>query len=143
MRRHHRDLSILSEMNLTNLLDTAFTLLIAFMLVAPTIKHGIELELPKISRGEMQTESKTLTIAIKKKAFEDTVEPIYIEDQRVTLDNLKDIIRERQAIYPKMSVLIEADKDATYDTVAKVLATLQNLGINNVGLPTLPEDLKD
>lgn len=143
MRRHYRELIILSEMNLTNLLDTAFTLLISFMLVAPTIKHGIELELPRISRQEMQTDIKTLTIAIKKKQFEDTVEPIYVEDDRVELEELKTIIAMHRELYPQMSVLIEADKAATYDTVAKVLATLQNLGINNVGLPTRPEDLGD
>ena len=142
MRRHRRDLEILSEMNLTNLLDTAFTLLIAFMFVAPMMKHGIELELPKVSRGPLESATHTVTIVINKRPAEDLSEPIYIDEERVDLDSLEEKMREIQNRYDAFNVAIEADAASTYDTFAKVLARLKNMGIENVGLVTEPEELE-
>ena len=142
MRRHRRDLEILSEMNLTNLLDTAFILLIAFMLVAPMLKHGIDLDLPVVSQQALQSESNTVVIAIAKRPLEELTEPIYIEDKRVDLDELEGIIRDKMRKFPDFDVAIEADKTVTYETFAKVLGLLKNLGIDNIGLVTEPEELE-
>lgn len=142
MRRHVKDLQIMSDLNLTNLLDVSFVLLIAFMLVAPAIKHGIGLTLPKVSVGPLDANSKTLTIAVKSRPAAGMEEPIYIEDQRITLDDMARIVKERRAAFPNLGVLIEADRLTTYETIARILGTLKRNGIDNVGLPTIPEEKK-
>ena len=61
MRRHRRQLNVLSEINLTNLVDTSFVLLIGFMLMAPTIKHGIKIEYPQVGNpGESRRSPRPL-----------------------------------------------------------------------------------
>jgi biopolymer transport protein ExbD len=139
MRRHRRDLRILSEINLTNMVDTAFILLIGFMLLAPAIKHGLQLELPQVSQAsELSTDAKTVTIVIKKRELAGTSEPIYIEDERVELDEIEGIIARKQALYPKLDVIIEGDAESTLDTFAKVLSILKGMGIESIGVPTDP-----
>jgi biopolymer transport protein TolR len=142
MRRHHRDLEIMSEMNLTNMLDTAFILLISFMLIAPMIKHGIELNLPKVSRENLKTTDRTLTIVIKKRPMETMADPLYIDEKRVTLEELTQAVIELREKFPGMAVVIEGDLASSYGTLAKVLGALMNNGIENVGLVTEPEDLE-
>ena len=140
MRRHRRDLEIISEMNLTNLLDTAFILLIAFMLVAPMLKHGIEIELPEVSRGPIQTSENTITIVIQKSPEEGFPPRIYIEEQRVELGEIEEIIRANMERYAALSIAIECDRNATFEPYAKIMSLLQNIGIKNIALVTLPED---
>jgi biopolymer transport protein ExbD len=142
MKRHRQDLEIFSEMNLTNMLDTAFILLLAFLLVAPMIKHGIELELPGTAAGALSTETKTLTVAIGRSPGEGLPDRIYIEDRRVTLEEMSQIVRERQTEDAKLSVLVEADRKVTYETIAQVMASLKAIGIEAIDLPTEPVDME-
>ena len=145
MRRHRRELHILSEINLTNLVDTSFVLLLGFMLMAPAIKHGIELQLPEVKEAAvMPTESKPVTIIIQKKQAGETEERIYIADgqseKHVTLDEIQPIIAEKRNLNPKLDVILEGDRDATLNAFAKVLSILKNMGIDNVGMPLEPID---
>ena len=127
-------------MNLTNLIDTAFTLLIAFMLVAPMLKHGIDMDLPQVSHENISTTGKPLIVAIGKPPAEGFDVPIYIEGQRVTLEELADAVKERLSTHPETSVVIEADKSVMWETLAKVLAVLKNNSVENLALITEPEN---
>ena len=89
MRRHRQDLTLMADLNVTNLLDTAFILLMAFMIVSPAIKHGLELELPT-AQGQNIDSTKTLTVVIMKRAASSGPAPIYVDDRRVSLEELKE-----------------------------------------------------
>jgi biopolymer transport protein ExbD len=141
MRRHRQDLEIFSEMNLTNMLDTAFILLLAFLLVAPMIKHGIELELPATGAGALNTETKTITNAIARSAGEGLPDRIYIEDQRVTIEELSQIVQQRNAQEANLSVLVETDRRVAYESFVQVMAALKAIGIEAIDLPTEPSDI--
>ena len=134
MRRRRRNLEVMSEMNLTNLIDMAFTLLIAFMLVAPMLKHGIELRLPQVAAGQITTETTTITIVVARSPEEGLMEPIYIEDQRVTLEEMEEVLRQRMDLYESISVVVEGDRQATYEPISRVLARIQRMGITSIGL---------
>ncbi|HOE96167.1 MAG TPA: biopolymer transporter ExbD [Candidatus Sumerlaeota bacterium] len=138
MRRHRRDLEVLSDMNLTNLLDTAFILLMAFMLVAPMLKTGIDLNLPRVGAGQLQGQQKTVTISIAKPQVEGQSERIYVDDARVTYEELEEKLAETKSNYQAFSVAIEADAEATYQSVARVLSLLKAMQITSVGLVTDP-----
>lgn len=136
MIRHRRSLELQAEMNLTNLLDTAFVLLIAFMLMAPMLKNGIQLNLPKIGGTQIATQQTTVTISIAKPLEGSTDDTIYIEDIRQTYDQVTKTLQQKQQSIQDFSVVIEADRDVRYDTVAHVLARVKKLGIKSVGLVT-------
>lgn len=144
MHRHRRDYEVLSEMNLTNLLDTAFVLLIAFIIVSPTMRPGMQLALPQVQDlPNLDLPNKTISVVIKAKPSPDAAEPIYLvtegHDERVTLADLgKGIEAKREALKGKIDVVVEAEKQTSYDTFAQVIGVLKNLGIEGIGLATDP-----
>lgn len=146
MKRHRRDYEMMADMNLTNLLDTAFVLLIAFIIASPTMRpSGLKVDLPEVrdTPGELakNQEDNTVTITIKREsAAPNLPEMIYANDDiRVDLtdgpNGLRSYLRAEKAKPRRLSVIIQADKDARYDVLAQVLALLRAEGITNVGLP--------
>jgi biopolymer transport protein TolR len=146
MRRHRQELQPFTEMNVTNLLDTAFTLLMAFMIVAPSIKHGIDLELPQ-TRGEIidRDDTKTISVIIERSDEEGGEDRIYIEDtseqdkaRRVTLEELARDLELQKMTHPKLDVSLEADGRVRHETFAKALGVIKASGIESVGIVTEP-----
>lgn len=137
MLRHRRSIELQSEMNLTNLLDTAFVLLIAFMLMAPMLKHGVELNLPRVQKGggPISTQQSTVTIVIGKAVTADASAPIFIDDsERQSLDEMAEALTKRKESVEELSVVIEADRTVPWESVAQVLARVKQVGISKVGL---------
>jgi len=150
MKRHRRDYEMMADMNLTNLLDTAFVLLIAFIMASPTMRQGLDVNLPQLA-GDSQIrtmpDSQPVTISIKKqKNLPGEPEWIYFGEARVELTDLPALLNDKMKNSSdptkKMDVYIAMDKEGRYDILAKVLATLKSLHIDNVGLPMLPEDFE-
>lgn len=139
--RHRQSYAPLAEMNLTNMIDTAFTLLIAFMLITPSIKHGLEIELPEVSSANVPSQAATTTIVIQR-SRENVPEAVYIEDENVTLERLGEVIEGKMIENPGLNVVIEADRRSSYETFARVIARLQEIGMDNIGLITEPRDLE-
>lgn len=128
----------MTEMNVTNLLDTAFILLMAFMIVAPAMKHGLELELPEVTAANIDSK-KTLTVVILLPALRGGESRFYIDDRRLTLDEIQGEIQRQKKVYPDLDVMIEGDANVPYGSFVKALAAVQRAGIDNVGLMTDPE----
>jgi biopolymer transport protein ExbD len=150
MKRHRRDYEMMADMNLTNLLDTAFVLLITFIIASPTMRNGLDLKLPEVTTKATSTETPTkpLTISIqKKRELPDQPEWIFVDGTiRVDLtdgpDSLRSLVQGRKRLLvpgKTLDVVIEMDKDARYDVLAKVLGLLQLEGIDSIGLPMNPE----
>lgn len=150
MKRHRRDYEMIADMNLTNLLDTAFVLLITFIIAAPTMRSGLRVDLPEVAFNESMTspaQSKPVTITIQKdKDVPNQPEKIIVDDRRLSLgtgpESLDETIAAKVRMNPKqkLDVVIEMDKEARYDVLAQVLATLRRHNITNVGLPLIPSD---
>lgn len=136
MRRHRQELGPLTEMNVTNLLDTAFVLLMAFMIVAPATKHGIELDLPVVE-GESMDKKKTLTVVIAEPSSEGT-ERVYVDDERLTYEGLTKLLIDRKARFPELDILVEVDKSVPAEILLQTVSAIKDSGIENIGLPTLP-----
>ena len=138
MKRHHRDLPILSSINLTSLLDVTFMLLIAFMVIAPLLKYGLRLELPEVKTAKRLEQKTTFTITIQKRLDEEESERIYLNDKRVTLDELTEELHANYERARNIDVVIEADKNASYGRFAQVIAAVQDAGVENIGIVTQP-----
>ena len=135
--RRKTSLQPLGSINLTSFMDMTFNLLIAFMLIAPTLKHGMELDLPEVTASSIKPKN-SVTVVIRKAPQRGEEERIYIDDKRVALEDLSDDIAALNNRKKDLSVMIEADKTVPYDIVAKVLNAIQKAGVEGVGLVTEP-----
>ncbi len=124
-----RDREVMSEINVTPLVDVMLVLLIIFMVTAPMLKMGIDVDLPK-TKAKQLVEEERFTVVINKKG------EIFLNDKKVTLRELN---RKLSAISKRNPELyIKADRRVPYGLVVKVMAEVKDAGIEKVGLVTEP-----
>jgi len=123
---------ILAEINVLNLVDVMLVLLIIFILVAPIMEHGIDVKLPDSSPSRIQPTEESLTVTIAPPGR------IYLDNQRITLDELRQRLQRVSAVNPEVPVTLRADAKLDYGTVIKVLDSIKESGIFRIGIATIP-----
>jgi biopolymer transport protein ExbD len=138
MRRHRQPLEVMASMNITNLLDTAFILLITFMLIVPELTHGIKINLPtpKEAPNLATPPENTMLISIQEREPEEPEERIYVDGNRMALDDIFGLVRDAYQANPDLAVVIEEDKAASWGIGIQVLAEIKRAGIERVGIKT-------
>ncbi len=122
------------EINVIPLVDIVLVILIIFMITAPLLTSGIEVELPRTKDIPLsQKESRPLKITITQEG------KIKVYGEEIVLENLVSWIEEAKSKELIKEVQIEADKNCPYGIVAKVLSELKKAGIEELGLLTQPE----
>lgn len=127
----------MAEINLTSLLDVSFVLLISFIMVAPSLKYGLEIDLPSVSQGapQLATDQNNLATVLVPRPGPAGQE-YFLDEKAVTLEGLEQELRARQAAAGgKLSVEVQQDAGATYETFVQVVAAIRRAGIQSVGLP--------
>lgn len=123
-----------ADINVTSLVDVAFVLLIIFMITAPIMQGGIEVQLPRAaSRALESRQGLTVTIDRRGRIFVDESAMSYV-DFRATFRAL--VGRRRPS-----GIYLRADRGVPYGQVAQVLAIIRTSGVANVGLVTEAEDV--
>jgi len=129
----HLGLEVQAEINVTSLVDVAFTLLIIFMITAPIIQGGVEIEVPRAPSAPLQA-SEGIVITIDREG------QLYLDDTPVTLDEFDaavvQVIRRRD---PE-TVYVKGDTNVSYGTVLRVIGKLKEAEIEAVSLIAEPED---
>lgn len=151
-RRHRQLLEVNATINVTNLLDTAFILLITFMLVAPRLsQHGLKVELPKVERATTPDvdPGKVVTIVIQKPEPGETREKVYLVDRkgehRQDLSDPKGMqefvssIEAAKALQSDLAVVIQGDMHSGWGAGVQVIGAIQQAGVSNIGITTKPE----
>ncbi len=127
---------LMSDINVTPLVDVMLVLLIIFMVTAPMMIEGVKVNLPKTTTKFISTKREPLILIITKE------KKIFIQRYAVDLNSLgyklKKIFENRR----DRQLLIKADKDVPYGFVVKVIAEVKRAGIEKVGLVTEPESKK-
>lgn len=133
--RISRGLPRSAEINLTSLVDVAFTLLVIFIITAPILQGGIEVQLPQAETAPITSEAGMIVTVAR-----DGV--IYIGD--VAVESQEDFL----TIYPQLvedrgvrDAYLKGDRDAPYGTVAQVLGMMKKLDVAEVGL--VAEEIED
>ena len=122
----------LSEINVTPMVDVMLVLLIVFMVSAPLLQQGVEVELPKADSATVaETEEPSVLVIRADQSLELDRKPVTPEALSSRLESL---VRAR----PEVQVLVQADQSVNYGAVAKAMAKLKKLGIRRVGLITAP-----
>jgi biopolymer transport protein TolR len=127
------DLEVVSDINVTSLVDVMMTLLIIFIIVAPMIEQGIDVNLPTAEPRKIDI-ADVLTISVTEN------ERVYLENQRVTLDELRERLSNIHVAQEDVAVLIKADTDIKYGRVVDVLDAVRGVGISRLAMATKPAE---
>ena len=123
-----------AEINVVPYIDVMLVLLIIFMVLSPLLIQGIEVNLPQTDTTKMSVQNEPLVISIDKNGnyF------INVGDESLSID-LEELKRKSKVIYnanPEIEVVFQNDKDVAFEYVAKAMASIQSIGISNIGIVT-------
>ena len=127
--RVERDREVMSEINVTPFVDVMLVLLIIFMVTAPLLQQGIDVNLPKAKGKDMPPEER-IALVIKRD------QKIYMNDTPVTVGEMKRKLESVSKMNP--NVFLKADKDVPYGLVVEVMGEIKEAGIEKLGMVTEP-----
>jgi len=130
-----RTYSALHDINVTNLVDVVLVLLIIFMIAAPMLQSGIDVNLPKTKAGQEDLgEGIVVTITKEKR--------IFIDDVVTQMGRFEQKLLDAKAKKRAKTVYLRADEDVPYGLVVEVIGKIKSLGIQDLGLVTQPVEKK-
>src|SRR5690554_315207 len=129
-RRRH----VISELNLTNLIDVVFALLIIFMITAPMTTQGVQVDLPKTDSENVEV-NQSIQVSINGR------NEIFIDQEKVSLVDFRSEFKDVFASQTEIPVFINADSRVPYGLVVKVISEIQNAGVVKLGFLTAPMDV--
>ena len=130
--RWDKEAEPMGEINVTPLVDVMLVLLIIFMVTAPLLTQGVNVNLPQAKSPPMQQNTEPLVLTVKQDGR------IYLQRHEIRLSQLAPRIRAIRAQKPGLPVFIRGDAKTPYENVARVLSTLEAANIQKVGLVTEP-----
>ena len=124
----------LSEINVTPLVDVMLVLLIVFMVSAPLLQQGVDVNLPKADAGSLSQSEDPEVLTIKAN------QSLEFEGQTLSANQLTERLSALSIAKPNVQILVQADQSVSYGVVAKIMAKIKKAKINRVGLVTAPEN---
>jgi biopolymer transport protein TolR len=122
--------ALASQINVTPLVDVMLVLLIIFMVTAPIIQQGVEVNLPKVKAQALPGKEEQFIVSITRNR------DIYLNDTRITVDELSDKLRAISTERPDRQVFLRADDAVPYGEVVRTMAAIKAAGIEDVGMVT-------
>lgn len=128
--------STLSQINVTPLVDVMLVLLIIFMVTAPMMEQGVEVNLPEVSDAPGLTAGKEpLVVTVEKDGA------ISIGTTRIpSPDKLMPVLRQIMESRKDKDVFLQADRDVAYGKVVQVMAAIKGAGIEKLGMVSQPPE---
>ena len=126
-----RTQTVLSEINMIPFIDVVLVLLIIFMITAPVIQSGLEVNVPRTQVVRELTKS-LLVVTIDQK------ETLYLQNNPVGIDEIAQRIRDSRPEEQEPSVYLRADADVNWSTSTRVIDELTRAGIRNIVIVTQP-----
>ena len=130
-RKHHRQ-RVMSDINVTPMVDVMLVLLIIFMVSAPLLTVGVPIDLPQSQAKSLEQDKEPLTISVNEKG------QIYLQNTEIAVD---DLVPKMQAVADarggtEARIYVRGDKKVDYGTMMKVMGRLSSAGFHRVALVT-------
>ena len=130
-RKHHRR-GVMSEINVTPMVDVMLVLLIIFMVSAPLLTVGVPIDLPQSQAKSIEQDKEPLTISVNDKG------QIFLQNSEITVE---DLVPKMQAVAQarggtEARVFVRGDKKVDYGTMMQVMGRLSSAGFHRVALVT-------
>ena len=132
IKKNRRKRRVAADLNLTNLIDVIFALLIIFMITAPMMTQGVQVDLPKAEAENVETDEDVIQVSVTSK------NEIYINDDMIPLNRFATKFANEFAGRLDVPVYINADADVPYGIVIRVIAMVQKAGVVKLGFLTEP-----
>jgi len=123
---------IMAEINVTPLVDVMLVLLVIFMVTAPMMQQGVQVNLPKADTKAMTPLEETVVVTVEKSGR------IYINKDEVPPADLRSKLSTMFAAREKKEVFLKADAGVPYGEVVKAMADIKGAGIERLGMVTEP-----
>ena len=128
--RDNGDRGTMSQINVTPLVDVMLVLLVIFMVTAPMMQQGVQVNLPKAETKSLAPKEDTLVVSIEKSGR------TFINSSEIQGDQLKDKLNSMLAGREKREVFLKADSSVPYGEVVKVMAQIKGAGVERLGMVT-------
>jgi len=124
----------MSEINVTPFVDVMLVLLIIFMVTAPMMVQGVDVDLPKATSKALKGSEERLIISI------DDDRNVFINEQVVSVEFLTQKLGAILENFDKKNVYLRADKKVPYGIVVNVISKIKKAGVDSLGMITLPDN---
>ena len=128
---HRRIGATLAEINIIPLVDVVLVLLLIFMLTAPMMYRGIDVNLPRASAKPTAVEERMVLTVTKEQGF-------YLNDRRITPTGLDDALRDAFRARTDKTLYLKADAGLSYGAVIEAMDRVRRAGIERLGMVTEP-----
>jgi biopolymer transport protein TolR len=123
---------MMAEINVTPFVDVMLVLLIIFMVTAPMMNQGVQVQLPKATADQLPTDEKALVLSISESG------DYFMAEESYDISELKLKLQAIAAANPDKEVFIRADALVPYEKVAQLMAACTQAGITKLGMVTEP-----
>lgn len=127
------DLPLMADVNVTSLVDVTLLLLIIFMIAAPMMSGGVDVDLPRAAARPL-TAKQGMVVSLDRQGR------IYLDETAVSYRDFRATFRSIVATRKPDAVYLRADDRASYGDVVRVVAVIRNAGVRNLGLVAEDED---
>ena len=132
MGGHNDDRGTMAEINVTPLVDVMLVLLVIFMVTAPMMQQGVQVNLPKADTKAMNPAEETVVVTVDKN------NKVFINKEETPAGDLRSKLTGLFATRTKKEVFLKADSSVPYGEVVKIMADIKGAGIERLGMVTEP-----
>jgi biopolymer transport protein ExbD len=121
---------VLSEINVTPLVDVMLVLLVVFIVTAPLMQNSVHVNLPKTDETAAPDIKKALNLSVDKEG------KVFFDKKEVVLTGVEEELKTLKAQDPEIALQLHADEGVNYGVVAKVMASIERAGITKLAVIT-------
>lgn len=134
IRRRNQDRRSMAEINVTPLVDVMLVLLIIFMVTAPMLSMGIDVNLPRVKSKSIDIAEEKMVLTINEN------KEIFLNKTRLPLSDLQAKLSAIYAERVDREIFLRADKNISYGFVVEVMSEIRKAGIDKLGMITEPPE---
>ena len=123
--------SFMAEMNVVPLVDVVLVLLIIFMVTAPLLYRGIDIDLPQSATNTIRPEERVVITVERDRQ-------VYVDKVRVSADRVEPVLGQMKQRNPAITVYLRADREVPYGLIIQVMDAIKRVGIDKLGMVTEP-----